>query len=111
MQIMSPERAMEIFMAEFEAMRQCGGGLWIGVWHSFVSGRLARWLRVERMIEQMMETGDVWFAPLEDIAHHIVACREKGSYKPRIDKLPYYEGPVNIDVPVSLFRRQQANNR
>src|SRR4030095_12222207 len=29
-QIMSPDRAMEGFMAEFEAMRTVGGGLWIG---------------------------------------------------------------------------------
>ena len=30
-QIMSPDRAMETFMAEFEAMRNAGGGLWISV--------------------------------------------------------------------------------
>jgi len=104
MQIMSPDRAMEIFMSEFEAMRECGGGLWIGVWHPFVSGRLARWLRVERMIEQMMKTGEVWFAPLEEIARHVNACRKKGSYKPRVDKLPYYDKPVGIEVPPLLTR-------
>ncbi len=57
MQIVSPERAMEGFMAEFEAMRQAGGGLWIGIWHPFVSGRLSRWLRVEKMIDYMLGTG------------------------------------------------------
>jgi peptidoglycan-N-acetylglucosamine deacetylase len=101
---MSPDRAMEIFMAEFEAMRQCGGGLWVGVWHPFVSGRLARWLRVERMIEQMLETGEVWFATMEEIARHVNACHKKGSYKPRIDTLPYYDKPVSVAVPPGLIR-------
>ena len=47
-QIVAPDRAMEVFMAEFEALRACPGGLWIGVWHPFVSGRLSRWQRVEK---------------------------------------------------------------
>jgi hypothetical protein len=46
-QILPPERAMEVFMAEFEAACAVGGALWIGVWHPFVSGRLSRWLRIE----------------------------------------------------------------
>jgi len=63
-----------------------------------------RWLRVERMIEQMMKTGEVWFAPLEEIARHVNACRKKGSYKPRVDRLPYYDKPVGIEVPPLLTR-------
>ena len=94
MQIMAPERAMEIFMAEFEAMREAGGGLWIGIWHPFVSGRLSRWKRVEKMIEYMLGTGEVWFATLEEIAGHIVQCWKNGTYRPRVDQLPYYEKPV-----------------
>jgi peptidoglycan-N-acetylglucosamine deacetylase len=101
MQIMAPDRAMEIFMSEFEAMRQCGGGLWITLWHPFISGRLARWLRVERMIEEMMATGDVWFATLEQIANHVNTCHKNGTYKPRIDKFPYYDKLVAVDVPWS----------
>ena len=92
-QIMAPDRAMEVFMAEFEAMRTAGGGLWIAVWHPFVSGRLSRWLRVEKMIEYMLGTGDVWFARMEDIAAHINKTRQSGQYKPRVDKLPYYDKP------------------
>ena len=80
-QIMSPDRAMESFMAEFEAMRTAGGGLWIGVWHPFVSGRLSRWLRIETMIDYMLKTGDVWFARLEDIAGHIQQMRKDGAYQ------------------------------
>ncbi len=89
MQIMSPDRAMEIFMAEFEAQWECKG-LWIGVWHPFVSGRLARWLRVERMIEQMLSKGGVWFAPLEEIAAHVLKVTQNGTYTPRVDQLPYF---------------------
>ena len=92
-QIMSPDRAMEGFMAEFEAMRSAGGGLWIGVWHPFVSGRLSRWLQVEKMIEQMLETNDVWFASLEDIANHIQSIHKQGLYEARVDQLPYYTEP------------------
>jgi len=90
-QIMSPDRAMETFMAEFEALRSASGGLWIGVWHPFVSGRLSRWLRIEKMIENMLNTGDVWFARLEDIALHIQTLRKQGTYQARVDKLPYYD--------------------
>jgi len=93
MQIMAPERAMEGFLAEFEAMRQAGGGLWIAIWHPFVSGRLSRWLRVEKMIEYMLGTGEVWFAPLEEIARHVLECQGKGTYAPRVDRLPYYDVP------------------
>jgi peptidoglycan/xylan/chitin deacetylase (PgdA/CDA1 family) len=94
MQIMAPDRAMEVFMAEFEAMRSAGGGLWIGVWHPFVSGRLSRWLRIEKMIEYMLGTGEVWFARMEDIARHVQECRANGSWSPRVDDLPYYARPV-----------------
>lgn len=89
MQIMSPDRAMEIFMAEFEAQWEARG-LWIAVWHPFVSGRLARWLRVEKMIEAMLKRGGVWFAPLEEIAAHVKKVTAAGTYQPRVDNLPYF---------------------
>ncbi|MEL6964473.1 MAG: polysaccharide deacetylase [Pseudomonadota bacterium] len=93
MQVMSPARAMEGFREEFEAAYELGG-LWIGVWHPFVSGRLARWRQVERLIEDMVGRGDVWLARLEDIARHVLDCRNDGSYQPRVDDLPYYDKPV-----------------
>lgn len=99
-QILPPERAMEIFMAEFEALRACPGGLWIGVWHPFVSGRLSRWARVEKMIDYMTESGDVWFATLEEIALHIQSLRTNGKYDARIDNLPYY---TERQVPEELL--------
>ena len=105
-QVMSPDRAMETFMAEFEAMRSSGGGLWIGVWHPFVSGRLSRWLRVEKMIEYMLNTGDVCFARLEDIAAHVQKLRKEGSYQARVDKLPYYDKPqIPVPPPSTMLRK------
>jgi peptidoglycan/xylan/chitin deacetylase (PgdA/CDA1 family) len=104
-QILPPDRAMEVFMAEFEAARTVGGALWIGVWHPFVSGRLSRWLRIEKMIEYMLGTGEVWFARLEDIARHVLALRERGEYDIRIDRLPYYERPQVPNPPPSPMTR------
>lgn len=105
-QIMSPDRAMETFMAEFEAMRTAGGGLWIGVWHPFVSGRLSRWLRIEKMMEYMLGTGDVWFARLEDIASHIQHVRRTGAYEARVDLLPYYSSLQVPNPPPSVMLRR-----
>jgi peptidoglycan-N-acetylglucosamine deacetylase len=102
MQIMSPDRAMEVFMAEFEAQWECRG-LWIGVWHPFVSGRLARWLRVEKMIEAMQKKGGVWFAPLEEIAAHVLKVTATGTYTARIDKLPYFAtSPMPTPWPTAV---------
>jgi peptidoglycan/xylan/chitin deacetylase (PgdA/CDA1 family) len=95
----SPDRAMDIFMAEFEALRTSPGGVWIGVWHPFVSGRLSRWQRVEKMIEYMLGTGDVWFATLEEITRHVEQVTAAGEYTPRVDTLPYTSGN---QVPADL---------
>ena len=67
--IASPQRAMEVFRAEFDAARKYGG-IWIAVWHPFVSGRMSRADAIARLIEHMQEKGGVWFAPLEEIAEH-----------------------------------------
>ena len=36
---------------------------------------------------------------MEEIANHVNACRKKGTYKPRVDKLPFYDTPVNTNAP------------
>lgn len=108
-QIMAPDRAMESFMAEFEALRSVGGGVWIGVWHPFVSGRLSRWLRIEKMIEYMLNTGDVWFARLEDIAQHVQTLRKQGTYQARVDRLPYYSNPQIPSPPPSPMLRKPGH--
>ena len=63
-------------------------------------GRLARWRQVEKMIRYMLDKGDVWFARMEDIAAHVRACIDDGSYAPRVDDLPYYtERVCPVAVP------------
>lgn len=89
MPIKAPDEAMQVFMSEFRAAHALGG-LWVTVWHPFVSGRLARCIRVGQMIEEILKTGDVWFATMEQIALHIKSCIDNGSWKPRVDELPYY---------------------
>jgi hypothetical protein len=42
----------------------------------------------------MMAKGDVWFARMDEIAAHVQRCVATGSYTPRVDRLPYYQGPV-----------------
>jgi peptidoglycan/xylan/chitin deacetylase (PgdA/CDA1 family) len=93
MPIKAPDEAMNVFMSEFDAMWRYRG-LWIAVWHPFVSGRLARCMRIEKMIEEIMSRGEVWFATLEDIARHVQACISDGTWTPRIDMLPYYTEAV-----------------
>jgi len=103
-QILPPDRAMEIFMAEFNAMMRAGGGLWIAVWHPFVSGRLSRWQRIEDMIEEMQATGEVWFATLEEIALHCKALEAKGEITLRRQELPHYSGvsPLPDRLPSTM---------
>jgi len=100
MPINAPARAWEQFGAELEAMRE-HGGLWVPVWHPMVSGRLARWAETERRIEAMLKAGDFWFATMEQIATHVRGCIADGSYVPRVDRLPYYDGPVEIHFTAS----------
>ncbi len=93
MPVMAPSRAMQGFREEFEAAYDAGA-LWIAVWHPFVSGRLARWREVEKLIDDMVSRGDVWLAPLEEIARHVIQCRDQNTCQPRVDELPYYSEPV-----------------
>jgi hypothetical protein len=93
MPIKSPDEAMNVFLSEFEAMCK-NNGLWVTVWHPFVTGRLARCERMGQMIEEMQNRGGVWFATMEEIALHIQACIDDGSWTPRVDNLPYYDRPI-----------------
>ena len=40
------------------------------VLHPFLTGRLARWMEMEKRIEKVLERGDIWFAPVEEIANY-----------------------------------------
>jgi peptidoglycan-N-acetylglucosamine deacetylase len=85
MPIQAPARAWEGWWEEFEAMWE-HGGLWIAVWHPFLSGRLARWRATHAMIGRMLERGGVWLAPMRDIAAHVRRCIAEGSWRPRIER-------------------------
>jgi peptidoglycan/xylan/chitin deacetylase (PgdA/CDA1 family) len=93
MPIQSPERATEVFRAEFDAAWRYGG-MWIAVWHPFVSGRLARYDAMIGLIEYMQKKGGVWFARLDEIADHVRSCIDCGRWKPRIDRLPFWQEPL-----------------
>lgn len=93
MPIQSPERAMDVFRAEFDAAWE-HRGLWISVWHPFVSGRLARAAAMTGLIEYMMDKGGVWFAPMTEIAAHVQSLVSSGAWSPRIDDLPFWQDPV-----------------
>jgi peptidoglycan/xylan/chitin deacetylase (PgdA/CDA1 family) len=91
--IKPPDQAMAVYAAEFDAMLE-HGGLWIGIWHPFLSGRLSRAVMLCRLIEYMTSRGGVWFARLDEIAAHMRGLIDDGSWTPRIDNLPYYPGPI-----------------
>jgi hypothetical protein len=91
--ISSPERGMEVFRAEFDSAWR-HGGLWISVWHPFVSGRSSRCDAMIRLIEYMISKGQIWFARLDEIAAHAKKCAADGLWKPRVDQLPFYESPI-----------------
>ena len=82
MPIQSAARAWECWWEEFEAMWEYGG-LWVPVWHPFLSGRLARWRQTHIMIGKMLAKGQVWFAPMRDIAAHIERCVADKTWAPR----------------------------
>jgi len=88
-----PERAFESFIAEFETA-YATGGLWIGIWHPFVSGRPSRLARIERFAEELLARGDVWVAPLEDIAQHIAHLASAETWASHVVELPYDERPL-----------------
>ncbi len=91
--IKPPEQAMAVYAAEFDAMWE-HGGLWIGVWHPFLSGRLSRAVMIGTLIERMIAKGDVWFARLDEITAHVQELIDSGAWTPRVDRLPYYDGPI-----------------
>ena len=96
MPIRAPEQGLLPFVQEFEAA-YAHGGLWVPVVHPFATGRLARWHHWHRFLETAVARGDVWFAPMEEIAAHVQLLVATGRWTPRIDRLPYYDAPVRVD--------------
>ena len=93
MPIKSPDEAMNVFMSEFEAMRR-HQGLWITVWHPFVSGRLARCERVSEMIEYMQEHRRCLVCDNGRDRQSRPKMHRRRFMGPQIDKLPYYDAPI-----------------
>ena len=87
-----PSEGLEGFWEEFEAAYQAGGFFMLIV-HPFLTGRLARWAKVEAWLERTLNERDVWFAPLEVIVAHLAAARASGAWSPRVEDTPYYSGP------------------
>ncbi|KUJ85419.1 ribulose phosphate epimerase [Ruegeria marisrubri] len=95
MPIRSPKTGWEPFVQEFEAAYR-HGGLWVPVVHPFATGRLSRWEVVASFLENVLSRGDVWFAPMEEIAAHVEKVTQNGQYTPRRVAMPQYAGPVTV---------------
>ena len=93
MPIRAPSDGLRGFFEEFDAVRRWGG-LFIPVWHPFVTGRLARWSLVEQWLNDLVEQNNVWITTMANIAKHIRWLHQNKRYQPRIDTLPYYSEPV-----------------
>ena len=93
MPVRAPSEGLKGFWEEFEAQYDAGG-FWMGIWHPFLTGRLARWRLVERWLEDTLRNKKVWFAPLEEIIAHVKAVTATGDYRPRVEELPYFRKPV-----------------
>ncbi len=93
MKVSSPQSALEVFTAEFDAMWEFGG-LWVGVWHPAVSGRPSQALAIIKLIEHMQEKGKVWFATHSEIANHVRSLIRTNQWQPRVETIPFYERPV-----------------
>jgi hypothetical protein len=89
MPVKAPSEGLKAFWEEFDAQYEAGG-FWIGIWHPFLTGRLARWRQVEQWLEHTLKTKKVWFASLEEIIAHVKKVTDDGSYTPRVEQLPYY---------------------
>jgi hypothetical protein len=49
----------------------------------------------------------VWFARLEEIAAHLLKCEAQGTYRPRVDAVPFYDSPVGL-VPIGPDKPKQS---
>ena len=92
-QISTPSRAKELYLSEFDAVCD-DGGLWVGVWHPWISGRPARARMMIEMIEYMQKRATCWFAPLKEIAGHIAMVTADGTWNPNVHQMPFHPGKL-----------------
>jgi peptidoglycan/xylan/chitin deacetylase (PgdA/CDA1 family) len=95
MPLRAPKAGLQAFVEEFDACYRYGG-LWVPVLHPFATGRLARWDAMAQFIEGLVRRGDVWFAPMEEIAAHVRGLVDSGAWEPMRETIPQYAGPVQI---------------
>ncbi|MEP5514922.1 MAG: polysaccharide deacetylase [Bauldia litoralis] len=93
MTVSPPNRALEVYKAEFDALWEWGG-LFVPVWHPAVSGRPGPAMAIRSLIEHMIGKGNVWFATLEEIAAHVDGLVASGAWSPRVERIPFYDRPV-----------------
>jgi peptidoglycan/xylan/chitin deacetylase (PgdA/CDA1 family) len=96
MQVQSPDFAIDLFRSEFDAQYEYGG-LFILTAHPSTTGRLARWRKTAKFLEELKTNYNVWFAPMEEIALHVKKLVAEGRWSPRTETQPYYTGPVEIN--------------
>lgn len=92
MPVKAPSVGLNAFWEEFEVHYETGG-FWHCIWHPFLTGRLARWYQVEKWLENILSTRDVWFATLGEIAAHVKKTFEDDNESVRVESLPYYTAP------------------
>jgi peptidoglycan/xylan/chitin deacetylase (PgdA/CDA1 family) len=68
--IESPAKAREMWSLEFAAMRE-DGGCFVLTAHPFLSGRPARAAALGQLMAEAAGAGDVWVAPLAEVAAHV----------------------------------------
>ncbi len=68
--IETPAKAVELWRTEFLALREAGG-CWALTNHPFLSGRPSRAAALSELMAEVVACGDVWVAPLGDIAAHV----------------------------------------
>lgn len=98
MPIAAPQSALEMYKAEFDAAWR-HGGMFVTVWHPFLTGRVARAEMMIALLEHMQDKGDVWFATLSEIASHCQSLIADGTWTPRKDILPFSTGPMPQGTP------------
>jgi peptidoglycan-N-acetylglucosamine deacetylase len=83
MPIKSAEQALTVYRGEIEAARR-HGGLWIGVWHPFLSARPSRLDAIEELARELRDDSDIWLASLGEIAAHVEHQITAGQFNPMV---------------------------
>ena len=50
----------------------------------------------EKWLGSVLHERKVWFAPLGTIHDHVARLHAAGTWNPRIEPLPYFDGPVTV---------------